>query len=45
MIPIAAAVLAVPSLGIVGIWTGLLVWMILRATVNLRRTRFVLGSV
>jgi Na+-driven multidrug efflux pump len=43
VIPIAAAVLAVPSLGIVGIWSGLLVWMILRAIVNLRRTRYVLG--
>jgi len=45
VVPIAAVVLAVPSLGIVGIWGGLLVWMTLRATVNHRRARHVLGVV
>jgi putative MATE family efflux protein len=40
--PIAAAVLAAPSLGIVGIWLGLLTWMVLRAIVNLRRASAVL---
>ena len=44
VVPIAAVVLAVPSLGIVGIWGGLLVWMTLRATVNHRRARYVLGG-
>ena len=43
VVPIAALVLAVPSLGIVGIWGGLLVWMTLRAAVNHRRARHVLG--
>ena len=43
IVPIAAMVLAVPSLGIVGIWAGLFVWMTLRATVNHRRVRHVLG--
>ena len=43
VVPIAALVLAVPSLGIVGIWAGLLVWMTLRAVVNQRRARHVLG--
>ena len=43
VVPIAALVLAVPSLGIVGIWAGLLVWMTLRAVVNQRRVRHVLG--
>lgn len=42
IIPIAAAVLAVPSLGIAGIWMGLTAWMILRAVVNTRRLRSVL---
>jgi len=44
VIPIAALVLAAPSLGIVGIWGGLLVWMMLRAAVNQRRARHVLGA-
>jgi putative MATE family efflux protein len=35
--PIAAVVLAVDDLGVIGIWVGLLVWMILRAAVNLWR--------
>lgn len=41
--PIAAVVLAFPALGIVGIWGGLLVWMTLRAVVNVRRSQYVLG--
>ncbi|MDG1391683.1 MAG: MATE family efflux transporter [Ilumatobacter sp.] len=40
--PIAAVVIVTPSLGIVGIWLGLLVWMTLRAIVNHRRTATVL---
>ena len=44
VIPIAALVLAVPSLGIVGIWAGLLVWMTLRAAVNLRRVHRILPA-
>jgi len=43
VIPIAAVVQRIPSVGIVGIWTGLLVWMSLRAAVNMRRRRHVLG--
>jgi Na+-driven multidrug efflux pump len=42
--PIAIFTLLTPRLGISGIWGGLLVWMILRAFVNDRRTRHVLGS-
>ncbi|MEZ5296661.1 MAG: hypothetical protein R2697_10450 [Ilumatobacteraceae bacterium] len=42
--PIAVFTLLTPSLGISGIWGGLLVWMILRAVVNDRRTRHVLTS-
>ena len=42
VVPIAAAVIAVPSLGIVGIWVGLAVWMSLRAFVNQRRVGRVL---
>lgn len=42
--PLAAVVLAVPELGIAGIWGSLLVWMILRAAVNEWRTRTVLGT-
>jgi len=42
VIPIAAAVVLVPSLGIAGIWIGLLVWMTLRSAVNFRRSRAVL---
>ena len=42
--PLAAVVLAVPGLGIAGVWGGLLVWMALRAAVNDRRTRQVLGA-
>jgi len=42
--PIAAVVLATPSLGIAGIWGGLVVWMTLRAVVNTRRVRTVLPA-
>ena len=41
--PIAVLVLAFPSLGIAGIWGGLLCWMIIRAVVNDRRTAHVLA--
>ncbi|MGA9279321.1 MATE family efflux transporter [Ilumatobacter sp.] len=41
--PVAIVVLMFPALGIVGIWGGLLLWMSLRAAVNLHRTRTVLG--
>jgi len=44
VIPIAIVTLLTPSLGISGIWAGLLVWMLLRAVVNDRRTRHVLGA-
>ncbi len=37
--PIAAVVLAVPGLGIAGIWLGLIFWMVIRAIVNHLRTR------
>lgn len=42
VVPIAVAVLAVPSLGIAGIWMGLIAWMVLRAIVNRRRVDRVL---
>jgi putative MATE family efflux protein len=42
VVPIAVAVLAVPSLGIAGIWSGLIAWMTLRAVVNTLRVRQVL---
>ena len=41
--PIAVLILRFPSLGIGGIWGGLLVWMIIRAVVNDRRTAHVLA--
>ena len=44
VIPIAVVVLATPSLGIAGIWIGLIVWMCLRAVVNARRVRQVLPT-
>ncbi len=44
VVPIAAAVLATPSLGIAGIWAGLVAWMILRAVVNTLRVRSVLSG-
>lgn len=43
-IPLAIAVLTVPSSGIAGIWIGLAAWMVLRAVVNTRRVRTVLSS-
>ena len=43
VVPLAALVLALPQLGIAGIWGALVVWMALRATVNHVRTRRVLG--
>ncbi len=43
VLPIAAVVLAVPALGIVGIWIGLIVWMVLRALVNHLRTRAIMA--
>jgi len=42
VLPIAVAVLATPSLGIAGIWMGLVVWMTLRAIMNTLRVRRVL---
>lgn len=45
VVPIGALVLLAPGLGIAGIWTGLLVWMALRAVVNHRRARTVLRAV
>ncbi len=42
IVPIGVAVLAVPSLGIAGIWLGLTAWMVLRAIVNTGRVRRVL---
>jgi Na+-driven multidrug efflux pump len=44
VVPIAAVVVLIPSLGIVGIWLGLLTWMTLRAIVNHRRTATVLSE-
>jgi putative MATE family efflux protein len=44
VVPIAVVVIATPSLGIAGIWVGLLVWMTLRAIVNHRRTAYVLSK-
>ncbi len=43
VVPIGIVTLAFPSLGVAGIWGGFLVWMILRAVVNDRRTRSVLA--
>lgn len=42
IVPIGVAVLAVPSLGIAGIWIGLTAWMLLRSIVNTRRVRSLL---
>ena len=44
VVPIGIVTLATPELGIAGIWAGLLVWMVLRAIVNDRRTRHVLTA-
>lgn len=41
--PFAIATLINPDLGIAGIWTGLLVWMFIRAVVNDRRTKRLLA--
>ena len=42
VVPIAAVVIAVPSLGLAGIWIGLIVWMTLRAVFNAHRAARVL---
>ncbi|MGA1554675.1 MAG: MATE family efflux transporter [Ilumatobacteraceae bacterium] len=42
--PIGVLTLANPGWGIAGIWGGLLVWMLMRAAVNDRRTMRVLGQ-
>ncbi len=44
VLPIAVLILSFPSLGIGGIWAGLLVWMCIRAIVNDRRTARVLAT-
>jgi putative MATE family efflux protein len=44
VLPFAVLTLLVPDLGIAGIWSGLLFWMIVRAVVNDRRTRHVLAA-
>ena len=44
VIPLAVLTLALPQLGIVGVWTALLVWMVLRAAVNRRRAGVVLAA-
>jgi putative MATE family efflux protein len=41
--PFAIVTILRPELGIAGIWSGLLVWMIIRAVVNDRRTAHVLA--
>ncbi len=41
--PIAVFTLLTPQFGIAGIWGGLVVWMMIRAVVNDRRTKRVLG--
>jgi putative MATE family efflux protein len=41
--PAAVLTLALPELGIAGIWGGLLFWMVIRAVVNDRRTSALLG--
>jgi Na+-driven multidrug efflux pump len=43
-VPFAIATLANPSLGIAGIWCGILCWMTLRAIVNDRRARHLLAT-
>ena len=42
--PLAVLILLVPELGIAGVWGALLLWMLLRASVNHRRTRRVLSG-
>jgi putative MATE family efflux protein len=41
MVPVGIVLLRYEQLGIAGIWAGLLVWVVLRATVNHLRTRYV----
>ncbi len=43
LVPIAAVVLTWPELGIAGIWLGVTVWMLMRASVNHWRARTVLA--
>ena len=38
-VPLAAATLAVPALGIAGVWAAVNVWMVARAALNHRRFR------
>ena len=42
--PIAVVVLAVPELGLAGIWIGLIFWMVIRAVVNHLRARAIVWS-
>ena len=44
VLPLAVIVLRWPEVGLAGIWAGVALWMVLRATVNHLRTRHVLGS-
>ncbi len=44
LIPLAAIVLTWPELGIAGIWLGVTVWMLMRATVNHWRARQLLPA-
>ena len=42
--PFAVVTLRYPQLGVAGIWSGILTWMLIRAVVNDRRTRHLLGA-
>lgn len=42
VVPLAVMILLFPGVGIGGIWGAILIWMLLRATVNHRHTRAVL---
>lgn len=42
--PFGVVTLLRPEIGIAGIWSGLVAWMVLRALVNDRRTRWVLAG-
>ncbi|MEM9746430.1 MAG: MATE family efflux transporter [Actinomycetota bacterium] len=44
VLPLAVLTLSVPSVGIVGVWVALFVWMSLRAMVNRHRAHSLLGS-
>ncbi len=44
VLPIAVVTLLRPSFGIAGIWGGLLIWMLIRAVVNDRRTNALLNG-